>query len=118
MGLILPAFPEIPCHSFTVTLGEAQYNIRMTWRDRTQSWYMDLYDVENNPLALGKRLAPGWAPLAGTLRDPEGGYFYVSGEDGYKQEDLGKTLQVIFYTMEEIGERQPNSLVKSVEIIS
>lgn len=109
MGVIVSAFPSVPSTIQTVTLGEQQYRLRLTWRRRLQGWYMDLYTLAGDPLALGRRLSPGWSPLLGIVLDEEtapDGHFVVRGLDDYLREDLGEGLTLAFYTTEELEAAQ------------
>lgn len=46
-----------------------QYLLRFTWSARESSWYLRIYDQDQNPIALGIRLVVGW-PLLRRFRDP------------------------------------------------
>jgi len=39
-----------------VQLDGVEYLFRYIWRDRNASWYLNIYDQDENPLALGIRL--------------------------------------------------------------
>lgn len=106
MGSILSAHPSVPETIQTVTLGSQQYRVRLTWRRRTRGWYMDLFTLDETPLAMGRRISAGVSPLFGLVLDeavaPDG-YFVVRGVDGYAREDFGTSLTVAFYTREELA---------------
>ena len=94
----LATFPDLPQSTQTVTLAGVQYRVRLTWRPRTNSWYLDIYTLEEVAIALGRRLSPGWGPLIGLL--PEGapaGLFYVRGPSTYIQGSLGSDVKLLFY---------------------
>lgn len=103
MGQILPAFPILPQHTARVTLGEDEYTVRLTWRERTASWYMDLYDADGAALLLGRRLAARGSLWFG-MRVPglPDGELFVSGLDGYARADLGSKVEVVFYPRAEV----------------
>ena len=87
-------FPERASHVQRVELDGTIYRLRLIWRERLKSWYMDLYDRNDNELLLGMRLIPGWGPLFGIEREANGlppGEFIVSGAeiDNPTQEILG-----------------------------
>lgn len=106
MGVVLSAFPDQPQVVQTVTLGDRQFRVEMTWRRRCRAWYVSLLTGDEVPLAMGRRLSPGWSPLAGIILDealaPDG-LFVVRGVDGYAREDLGEALTVAFYTSAELA---------------
>lgn len=105
MALELKVYQELPQHTQTVTLEGVQYRLRLTWFERLQAWYLDLYQLDETPIALGRRVTPEWAPLARLL--PVGkptGELYVRGPDPYRRDELGPLVLLRYYTADEIGE--------------
>jgi len=78
----LPILHDLPSHRYRIQLGGVSYVVRLTYRDRLASWYLDLYDVDEEPIALGRRLSPRFSPLLGigVDRGPSG-LLYVEGPD-------------------------------------
>lgn len=107
MPLQLPAFPDTPRHSYTVTLGDRQYVCHFTWRRRLGSWHWTLETREGEPLWRGLRLSPGERPGLGRQGDrlPDG-VFLVAGPDPYAREDFGDRLLVVFVPDDEIPEAE------------
>lgn len=99
--LRIAAFPDLPRHVQTVTLAGRALRYRRTYRPRTRSWYVDIFDGDGNPILLGRRLAAGWSPTIGLPIDL-GGVLFVLGRDGYAREDLGGELREIFVTTDEL----------------
>ena len=87
-----------------VELDGTEYRITLTWRQRTRGWYMDLYDREGDPIAVGRRLVPGWSPTSGFVDDrlPPGA-FVVAGPGEYQRDDLGERLRLLYYTASELA---------------
>ncbi len=53
-------FPEIPNSArfvFNMDLSEQTYRFRFDWNDREESWYMSVFDIDDTPRLLGKRVA-------------------------------------------------------------
>lgn len=100
MASRLPTFPTVPSHRYTVTLGDARYQVRFTWRTRTQAWYLDLFEQDGTAIALGRRVSPGSDPLASLLppAKPSGELFIGGALDPYRQLDLGDEVTVEHYT--------------------
>jgi hypothetical protein len=99
----IQGFPQVSSHIQTVVLGGTKYRVRFTYRDRTASWYMDLRTVDEEPIALGRRLSPGWGPTAGfEITDQPEGILLTQGADGYEKADLGDSLNVVFIPDDEI----------------
>ena len=107
MGQIVSVFPAQPALRQTLTLGDEQFSLRLTWRDRTYAWYADLWAADGTPIWLGQRVSAGWA--LGFGLEPEGkpdGVFLVRGPDEYDRMDLGNTLQLVFYPTDELPEAE------------
>lgn len=105
MAIEFTVFPDIPKTTQTVSIEGIQYQLTLTWIERTQGWYMDLRLLDGTDVALGQRLSPGWGPLFHLL--PENappGVFLVSGPDPYNQDTLGQRLFLRYYEESEIPE--------------
>jgi hypothetical protein len=92
-------FPQFSQFTLTMQMGPTKLTLRMTWRDRTKSWYLDIFQIDGTPLVLGRRLSPYWSPIFGDARTPEliDGSIAVRGLDGYEQDDLGTTSLLLWY---------------------
>ena len=105
MALLLPGFPALPSHRLRVPLGARAYDLRLTWRERPAGWYLDLWQVDGTPIALGRRLTPGWDPILGLgIADSpdDGGFLTVRGPDPYERADLGTALRLVWMTTAEV----------------
>ena len=91
-------------HRQRVELDGTEYRVVLTWRQRPRAWYMDLYTGGGDPIALGRRLSPGWSPqrTASDERLPPGALL-VAGPEGYSRTDLGDRLRLLYYTEDEIA---------------
>lgn len=96
----IQTYPNLRQHSQAVTLSGQSYRLRLTWRQRNQGWYLDLYEDDNTPLLLGRRLSPGWSPDARTRVLP--GLLYVKGPSPYDRSHLGGRLTLLYYEPEEL----------------
>lgn len=92
----LPAFPEQPAQTYTVALDGVTYGVRLVWRARPASWYLDLSAEDGTALVLGRRLSAGWAPAVGVRDGLPPGLLYALGLDGYEQLDLGTALRLLY----------------------
>ena len=96
---LVPGFPDLPSHRMRVTLGARTYGLRFTFRARTASWYVDIYDADGEPLILGQRMSPRWSPLAGynidAAPDSDGQGVIVIGPDPYDRAMLGDVLRLV-----------------------
>ena len=105
MPEILASYPSLPCFTQTVTLGDTQYQVRLTWYDRLGAWYMDLLEHDGTPIAGGRRLSSQVSPL-GLLLPPEapadGQFFVRGGGDPYERDWLGTDIQLQWFSNAEI----------------
>ncbi len=99
--------PDSPSSIQTVSLGGTSYRVRSTWRERSSSWYIDVYLVDGTSVALGRRVAAGAILVHDMDRhdpaSPGGGVLFAGGKDRYAREDLGGEggIDVHFATREE-----------------
>jgi hypothetical protein len=53
---LIPVRPSIPSSRRRVLLDGREYVIRLRWSMREEVWYLDLLDVDGEPLLLGRPL--------------------------------------------------------------
>jgi len=109
----LPAFPDLPEHSYTVTLGDAVYTLRFVWRERLAAWYMDLGDSTGTPIVQGVRLTTSWAPFESHGITGLAGVIYVRGNAEPRREDIGVTTFLMFYPTDELPASETETLYVS-----
>lgn len=103
MGQILTAFPNQPSFRQTMTLGDTQFGLRLTWRHRLAAWYADLFAANGDTIWAGVRVSPGWALGIGLVQEGEpAGSLFVRGPSEYERLDLGSTVQIVFYSDDEM----------------
>lgn len=103
MGRAIQGFPLLPSHDQTVVLVSDQFTLTFTFRERTNSWYLDLRTVAGVDLVLGVRLSVKWSPTLGlAIEGLPAGALYTRGPDGYVRGDLGDQLRLMFYELSEI----------------
>lgn len=93
----LHTFPHISSVSLLSQFGPTQLEYNFTFRERTQSWYMDIRRLSGESLMLGRRISQSWMPTLGygVLWELMRGVLYVIGSNGaYKQSDLGQSIKV------------------------
>lgn len=87
-----------------VELDGVRYRIRLSWNYRTRSWYMDLFDADDNRIAAGRRLSPGYVPIpAGVPNAPLGTFYVTGGVDQYGREDLGVSIGLVYVPADELA---------------
>lgn len=105
MPVLLSTRPDLRKHTQRVELDGVVYRIVLTWRQRLSAWYLNLYrSSDDAPIALGRRICPGWSPLfenTNPLRPP--GAFVIIGPEDYQRTDLGDRVQILYYTQEELA---------------
>lgn len=103
MARTLNTFPLIPSHTQTVKLGGTVFRLRLTWRDRNEAWYVDLFERDGTPIRYGKRLSAEWVPLNEVMNPREDGMIYVVGPGNYDRDDLGDTLTLEYLSPAELN---------------
>jgi hypothetical protein len=78
----------------TITLDGGEYRLRVRWSEPMGAWYADLYDANEQPLQVGRRLSPGYAPFLGHRRPA--GIFIVDGPEGGPLTDLRGPLSLLY----------------------
>ena len=110
MAAILATFPAEPDTTQTVTLGDAQYRVRLYYRPRLESWYVDIFTLDGVALARGRRVSPGWDLLTGLLGGLPSGHLLISGDDPYDRFMLGERVRLTWYETSEVPTPAPSSL--------
>jgi len=111
----LPFFHEIPAHSYTVALDGVQYEVRLVYRLRTESWYLDLMDENGLALLLGIRLSPNSSPNAGLIVTGPPGVLFAFGADPYARNEL----ELWYFNEAELLEAKAAALVdESLPLVS
>lgn len=95
----LPITTEIPAQRYSVALDGVQYGVRLVYRERTASWYLDLRDEQGVPLVLGRRLSPGWSPVHGMITAGPLGSLFVFGSDPYDRHEI----ELYYFTAAELA---------------
>lgn len=92
----IQVFTDLPEHTQAVIFGEGQddaveLEVRLVYRTRTASWYMDLRQLDGTAIVLGRRITPTWAPLGGLALEgiPRDLLVIVTGPDDAVRDDLG-----------------------------
>lgn len=105
----IATFQEQPQFSQQVAVGGLELRLRMTYRQRLASWYLDALDLDDAPIVVGRRLSPGFPPFYGLALEtiappalPAGVIWYVMGPENYVREDLGDTLTLITIGLAEL----------------
>ena len=105
-----PVEPEdlYPVYQYTVDLAEVEYTYRLTYRERQDGWYLDLYDSDGEPLLLGRRLALGALPLKRRVVAgmPDGLFLLIdrSGSDtDPTYEDLGYRVRLAWIPSDDLS---------------
>ena len=96
-GQRLRFFWALPSQAQTVTLDGVVYRVRVVYRRRLASWYLDLLTQSSEPLIMGRRITPGWSPLAGRRGGPDAVVYVSDIPDPYRRDELGRELTVTLY---------------------
>jgi hypothetical protein len=97
--LKLPFFPDQPSHRYTVNLDGAQWDIRLTYVERSASWVFSLYDADGKPVITRRRLSPGASPVTGLTTKGPPGLIIPYGRDPYGRYEL----EIYYMTADEVA---------------
>ena len=87
-----------------VTLDEVEYSYRLYWNSFYNRWYMDWFDVSNNPLSVGTKIAAGQGMIKSKLFKGSIVVLSINDDDSPpKLNELGKRVKLIYVTEEELG---------------
>jgi hypothetical protein len=100
---LLNAFPERGDSSQQVQIGDLNYTLRLWWGQKARTWYMDLSDLDGNPVVVGRPLLSGARPLPGAS-GVEGIVLGV-GVDYNTPDALGRDIQVLVVDRFDLPER-------------
>ena len=102
-----------------VTLGDYAYRIVLRWNERTESWYLDLFDSDDQPLLQGKRLAINW-PITWRYKGATwpAGNLMLWCEEGSNAEcgydDLGHRCKLVYIEPADVPEPADTSIPYTV----
>ncbi len=60
MILVVPTTSAHPDYTQRTSLDGREYVLRFIYNEREQRWYLDLFDGDETPLALGLKLVANW----------------------------------------------------------
>ena len=95
----IPIFSDQPAHTYTLALDGVHYEFRLVYRDRTASWYLDLYDEQGSALILGRRISPGASQNFGLISNGPPGVLFAFGADPYPRDGL----ELWYFTADELS---------------
>lgn len=107
MALVIPLQPELLRYDVDVTISGVPLVITVTWRERVESWYLDIALPDETMIVRNRRVTTGWAPLLRTVDDrlPAGELMNVRVGDSDADPMLteyGDSVLLMFMTRGEI----------------
>jgi hypothetical protein len=64
----IPVAVDTPLYTQRITLDGIEYIFKLDWFEREGRWYLSLYTVDNQPLALGIKIVANW-PILRRFKD-------------------------------------------------
>jgi len=94
--------PELLDYRDTITLGGVVLALDLSYRVRTDDWWLSLYDEEGAPIITGRRIVTGWPLLVGVFdqRLPQGLFIALrlgEGEADARAGELGRDVVLTFF---------------------
>ncbi len=109
----IPLDATSPEYEQVTSLDGKPYVLGLSWSDRSDSWYLNVFLQRDNqtadPIVLGMRLSIGYPVLAGVNTDgrPPGELFAVDVSGGFGSDptryDLGTRVRLVYYDAAEMG---------------
>lgn len=105
----LPLRPSVAFDRFATVLAGTTYVFDVRWNGRAATWFLDIRDVDGNPIRVGIAIVLG-AALGGRSVDPRMplGTLMASDLSGENRDaafdDLGTRVPVYFYDATEVPE--------------
>lgn len=86
---------NLPDQTQTVQLGDAKYQLRTYWNERTRQWYLDVATEEGVSILKGDALGAGTFPGSNSLDFPVD--LAVWGPELQRMEDLWEGRLRVYY---------------------
>ena len=108
MAVQIPLLPSEFNYRFEMSLLDIEYIFEVRWNGRDGTWYLSIFDIDENPLAQGMRIVLG-AALGRRIASDDfpDGVFIVSDLTGSGEEasfdDLGTRVVVHFFSRAELS---------------
>ena len=108
MPFVIPATGIDPRFALSVPLDGVDFSLAFAWNTRDERWYMDVYDADENPLAVGVPLVVDVPLLQKYATDgmPAGWLIAYDatgrGNEIADQEDLGVRVQLMYLSQAEV----------------
>jgi len=107
MPRVLPLIPSTPNYRVSTTLDGVQYILDIRWNGRAGVWYLDVLDIDEDPIAAGIAVVLGSALGIRTTdaRFPPGMLIAVDmSDEGHDAgfDDLGDRVAVLYYEEDEL----------------
>lgn len=101
---------QVPVHDYWISLGDATFRLAFRWAERSLSWYLYVYDQDDNALVCGKRLSANWPVLARFIGEamPQGQialYDTSEAAESADYESFGNRHKLIFFSASEYADR-------------
>lgn len=110
-------FSELPAFEQVVELDGQEYRLRLEYKSRTGSWYLDLRDTTGREIVVGRRLSPEFSPTFNLfLENGPPGVLLARGPDNYDRHDLGEDLVVVYVPEGELPELPVDSDRREVRL--
>ncbi len=109
MPKLVPLVPSNPHYEAGLTIGTVQYRLVVRWNGRVECFFMDLLDVDGNPIRMGMAMVLGtFIGRQCAHADWPGGAFFLVDSSGTGTDagidDLGARVLMYHVTDEELEE--------------
>jgi hypothetical protein len=100
--------PELLDYLDTINLGGVILTLALSYRVRTDDWWISFLDEESQPILQGKRIVTGWPLNIGVYDDrlPQGLFVALrlgEGESDARAGELGRTVKLTFFEASDLA---------------
>lgn len=102
----IPLTPGLFDYAFTVDIDEVTYNFRMVYNLRSKIYYLDVRDIDRNPILMGYPLVEGANTSRLSVPGLFGGVLFVfdmsRNQANGDKETMGRTVQMFHVPEDEV----------------
>ncbi len=115
MPQIMPMVPSVPFYRLATAVDSTAYLIDVRWNERDAAWYLDFYEEDETPIAMGVKVVLG-AYLGRSFQHPlfRDGVFVAVDTSGQRLDatldDLGTRVHIRRYQIPEIFGGDPQAI--------
>lgn len=121
--MAIETFPlfNLPWFSYEIVVDTETYVFEYRYSERAESWYLDIFDVDQTPVRTGIRIVTGWQLNLRDLDLFEGTLMCVrlddKGDADPTENDFPSEVAIVYFTGDDLlNENPPTTLAPVVSV--